>query len=986
MKRATDLLRLLALALAGAALSAQAFDFVADGKAKPVVIPANAAESTKLAATEFTNYIFKASGVMPEVEVGGVDMSAHATRDASGTVRIGTLATLADVPEAIRELLKGEESLDAFVTGEVGGRYWIVGKDDVAELYGVYRTLEQQLGVRWFKPELDDDPGEYVPKAETVVLADALRMQAPFFSQRHLDITGSSVAYLPTRGVTWAYRAGLQVNSIVSGYEMVKALATSHPGPGTKKLTLERWRLFKPRTQVARLELGGGHMMFLSAAPADKYFDTHPEYFALRDGKRVKGDYYCHSNDELRQLVADYAIKCLRETGGRGKYLFGLQDRIDSAGACECENCRALDSEAERKLPPNTCISTRFHTTAADIAQRIYKVYPEADYLHTWAYNIYREPPDESVKFDPRMWVELCIRRCYGHAIDDPKCAKNVTALKWLRGWRALIAERRCHTYEYGNCSHQFYAPYETRFAHDLKVYRELGLAGWKEEMTFADSTAPSRFGKDPERLRQRSEKPMSNWQWFYVAGKLLWDPDLDLAEVLADAESKYYGAAYPAMRKYHALRRRLWDGQTMCMGYPNGDGRTPNALNEPGSKEELLKLLDEADALAKDDALVGRRLANDRRWLTEYWIKPNDKLKAHAGKALRAPLRKGAIAIDGKGDELDWAGAHWVADFERGTAKGVERIPAALATKVGILSDADNLYFLVEAKEPAMDRICRASVNGRPLYRNSEFEILLYPPSEGNSYYQIMTDCDGKLNELQHQPSAPGAFGTEVAATRRADGFTIELRVPVKRMHPLIRGESWRVMMLRQRELPEADAFSPKSAYWSIDGVAPHNTGAYRPMEIGNPYLVNGGFEKFDAKGLPEAWSIKGGASVVTNGVLHALRIVGAGRAYQGLHAKGLGQSDEPRKISYSFKAKGRGRVTVSFYRYHDTPDFKAPHRYRRDCRPSEQASVHAVSAAEATCRGEYSIKSGEWASIILSGDKDGDVTIDDVSVCPVK
>ena len=143
-----------------AASAAHAFTLFDGGAAARAVIPDAPEESTKLAAAEWTNYVFKATGAAPALEAIG------AGADLRGAVIIGTLPSLGDrVPAAFRKMFDGEESHDAFVTGFADGAWWIVGREEVAELYGVYRTLEQQLGVRWFKPWQKDDPGEYVPRS-----------------------------------------------------------------------------------------------------------------------------------------------------------------------------------------------------------------------------------------------------------------------------------------------------------------------------------------------------------------------------------------------------------------------------------------------------------------------------------------------------------------------------------------------------------------------------------------------------------------------------------------------------------------------------------------------------------------------------------------------------------------------------------------------------------------------------------------------------
>jgi len=199
-----------------AAGEALAFTLFEGGAAARAVIPDAPEESTKLAAAEWTNYVFKATGAAPALEAIG------ACTDLRGAVIIGTLTSLGDrVPAAFRKMFDGEESHDAFVTGFADGAWWIVGREEVAELYGVYRTLEQQLGVRWFKPWQKDDPGEYVPRSAKVELPDAPRKQSPWFLQRHIDMTGSSVAYIPRSGMAWVYRAGLQTAALAANEDAV---------------------------------------------------------------------------------------------------------------------------------------------------------------------------------------------------------------------------------------------------------------------------------------------------------------------------------------------------------------------------------------------------------------------------------------------------------------------------------------------------------------------------------------------------------------------------------------------------------------------------------------------------------------------------------------------------------------------------------------------------------------------------------------------
>ena len=107
-----------------------------------VVLPQTPDESTRLAAAELTNYVFKITGrQMPVVTRGNA-------ANAAPEVVIGTLKALSDVPQSIRKRLDATDNPEAACTGTDGRTLWIVGKDEVAELYATYHFLESKLGVR----------------------------------------------------------------------------------------------------------------------------------------------------------------------------------------------------------------------------------------------------------------------------------------------------------------------------------------------------------------------------------------------------------------------------------------------------------------------------------------------------------------------------------------------------------------------------------------------------------------------------------------------------------------------------------------------------------------------------------------------------------------------------------------------------------------------------------------------------------------------
>ena len=98
---------------------------------KPVAIPSDAEPSTKLAASELTNYLYRITGKTSEVKVKG-----EGEQWSSPSVVIGTVKSLGEaVPAAAKAALAKTEDIEAAWTGTDGGKVWIVGKNEVAELY-----------------------------------------------------------------------------------------------------------------------------------------------------------------------------------------------------------------------------------------------------------------------------------------------------------------------------------------------------------------------------------------------------------------------------------------------------------------------------------------------------------------------------------------------------------------------------------------------------------------------------------------------------------------------------------------------------------------------------------------------------------------------------------------------------------------------------------------------------------------------------------
>ena len=932
-----------------------------------VVIAANAEESSKLAAEELTNYVRKVTGVALKVK-----SESEKVKSEAGSVYIGTLkAYPGTVPAAAKAYLESSKKAEASWTGTVDGNLHIVGKKETAELYATYHFIETKLGVIWFKAPIKEDPGEYVPQAKTLVLAPYAESREPAFEIRQLNMCCAH-ALPPPYGKITATRLGFQTPS--------SAMKRIIHEPGT-----EGYRFYRPRQREDDVHLGGGHMMFPEPIPPKRFGKAHPEYFALVGGKRVVSEaQYCMSNPEVQRLVADFIIGEFRKNNNVGWYLFGLFDTPH--GFCECESCQAMDAKSEREANsgfPKT--STRLSKFAEIVMPMVRKEIPDAD-LRLWAYLTYRELPI-GVRHDPRVTVQFCTHgRCYGHAFDDPHCARNVRLYKLLRDWQGVAS--RVYTYEYLTCSNMRYTCPEVIEAKDIRNYWDIGLVGWSNEAEFTGS----RWAGD--KYAGAEIQFQSCWQWLWMTGKMLWDPSVDGLAAIDRIEEKYYGVAYPAMRKYHALRRRIFAASPVCYGYPDGDARRPTLLNLPGAKDELLGYLDEADKLLEvksksekvksaDLDVLKFRVNQDRRWFMEFWVKPNAEYAEKMSNAYRVAEVSVPPVIDGSDDDACWAGAQYVSDFR---VPGGPALPKELRTHAGLLYDASNLYVIVKAKEPNKANVQTRHEKGLdvPVWSGEDaVEVLLAPPSVDQNYYHIAANLKGALYDAANPGGRTSWNSDAVVRTQMtAEGWTMEMKIPVRRMMPLERGAIWRILIARNR--PRTDAYAKGDGY-SLGGAFYHQLQNFLPIEIaGKKYLHNGSFEDgVNADGSPKAWIWHTKSSkIVRRGNSNAVSLE-HGSLLQLLPTGGIYQEKEPVKVRISYRAQGPGRLNVFCLRYHDDNDPNSG-KTRRNQLPSANLGTFDISEGDRYYTHDYTIPANEWMGLgFLVGEPA--VIIDDVTVSRV-
>ncbi|MBO4304972.1 MAG: DUF4838 domain-containing protein [Lentisphaeria bacterium] len=861
-------------------LLAPGFDLVRDGKALTGITRKSEEKGAVLAVQELSEYVRK---------VTSADLSG--LKD--GKVVIGTVKS-EGIPSSIVEELKKNPSDEAFFLGAKDGKYYIVGQNGVAAYYGALEVIGRFLGVHWYYP---GEKGERYKAKKDVTLPDEGKVCSPVFSRRVLNSV-SSTGLCP-QGRIWAARNRIQSPSQSS------------------KATLETSRDFFEARMLMDRVLRGGHETFTIPLSPKKYAKTHPEYFALVDGKRrTEGKmlHYCLSNPEVQKKVYEFILEERKKYGEGFTFNFGCVDAYTNW--CECPECRKMDrSEALQ-------VSRRFHVFAQKVSKMVWDKYPDAK-LSQWAYWNYRDYP-EGLELDPRTVIYFCsTQRCYAHALEDPSCKRNAECLERIKKWMKVC--RKIHIYEYSLAVDCAYQPYAEVMLQDLRLYRKLGLMGRKEEMVYPDASYYTRA--KTQGVWYTKNLMASRWQFWYLFGKGTWDPDFDFEKAVAEAEEDFYGKLYPAMKKYQDLRRKLWKETPGCVGFPFADQRTPRVLQKPGAKEELLGYLAEAQQLAGNDPELRKMVEFEKGALENYWIKPNERYKRSLSRTANAPMVKTPPKIDGDGKDAAWGNACYITDF-RDTFGKKEPMPSELATSVGILSDRENLYFLLQAKEPFVrELVLKGTESDKNVWGDDAFEIFLAPPNNSQKYYQFVVNAKGVLQEVE-QPGSnmKVSFGATAKAGIGKDGFVVELKIPVRKLEGAFgEGAMWKFHAARNYRVGK----SSRQKNFSLDGTAYHALVDYRTLTIGKPVIGNGSFEDgIDPKtSRPKFWGYQGKNTdkikLVKESGNTAIYLPQEAVLSQILYGKYF-RPREPVKVALTFKARGKGKLMVINARFDQILDKK--------------------------------------------------------------
>ncbi len=352
-------------------------------------------------------------------------------------------------------------------------------------LYAVYQFLEELVGVRFLTAD-----HTYIPDASA------------------LQIPCGSYTYSPPFSFRWSYyRENSNAPEFAAKRKVNTVTDAENLGGKTQQQLINH--------------------SFHALVPFGTYGESHPEYYALVDGKRDTnthggGPQLCVTNPEVIEVAAESAIQQLSE---RSEAANISVSQADTAAYCRCETCEALNEAEESPMGSQlTFVNT--------VAERIEKAYPHVK-VGTLAYWYTRKPP-KTVKPRHNVQIQLCsIECCTLHAIDNPDCEQNQAFCQDTNEWGKI-------------CDDIWIWNYNTNFrAYDLPFPNLRSIAA--NVRYFLSNNAKGVFMQANGNGLTGEFSDLRN----YLISQLIWNPHLDADAHLNEFVNLHYKAAAPPILKY---------------------------------------------------------------------------------------------------------------------------------------------------------------------------------------------------------------------------------------------------------------------------------------------------------------------------------------------------------------------------------------------------------------------------------------------------
>lgn len=322
--------------------------------------------------------------------------------------------------------------------------------------------------------------------------------------------------------------------------------------------------------------------------PAGEFFATHPEYFALVNGKRQPTQ-LCVTNPDVLRITIERLKKFLGKNP-TAKYV-GVSPN-DGRGFCDCPNCKAIDEAQGTRMGS----LLQFVNSIAD---SLAVDYPDLK-ITTNAYTETVRLP-RTIRPRKNVVIELCTdthawRYLFLNLTETSRFREA------LQEWKQTGSEIHVWDYTMNYVHYLLPMPVMPVVNTNINFLTEQGVKGLMLQ------------GK--ENASGASDARMQCWVW----AKQLWDPSRDTKSLMRDFTFGYYKeAAEPIWRyqenlwnvweKYHAQPHTVTTPEAVnpIVAFEPCSYRPDGPLLSPDFVSESMKLLDLAAVQAKNPETLKR-------------------------------------------------------------------------------------------------------------------------------------------------------------------------------------------------------------------------------------------------------------------------------------------------------------------------------------------------------------------------------------------
>ncbi|MBP5181809.1 MAG: DUF4838 domain-containing protein [Lentisphaeria bacterium] len=956
-------------------VQAEEYFLMKDGKsACEIVVPENAPDHVRFAAKELSAFLARiANGEKPVI-----------VKSPSGKL----------YPVSFRLCTDKWIKRDGFILEADKKGLVISCTTEVSALYGAYEILKKYGGILWLLP---GDDGEYFTVKPTIAVPKQKTVREPFRQLRSgngMSLTRDSRKWMvrnymniPVRQHMLSQKEYRELGAkIYEGYHCFSRLLTGER---------ENWKITNERL--------------------DALYKEHPEYFPLVNGKRINllnpvlgfsDKQPCTSNPDVIRIMKKNLEKVIEDIQPDGIYYLANNDGMTW---CQCENCRKLDSEMDRK---HHFVTGRYWTLYRELTRDIFKKYPNMRILGCPYQNFQAMPEDKKILPEHGRIQIAFNRTCWRHRIDDPACPTNGFYYRNFEDWK----QQKCPLSSWeqiSSCGTQF-LPIEFAMRDRLKYYEKINCEMFPEVWP-PNITYPSMLKRYRNKMTFHQWETI--WQGIYFMANYQWDRNTDFDATYEKINSLYYGKGWEGgMKELRGFLVETFHNAPGCAGHGHGSplGRM---LEKPGVKAKILALFDKAEkaASADPDKRALSHVKNDRMFFENTWVKEYEEYVSNF-REITIYRRKGEIVIDGELTEKDWKNADIITRFWSGKTKSF--IPDEQQTFLRLTYDNDNLYFAVEALEPHPEKIVsEVREHDGEVWRDNTIELFLNHPDMNESFYQLVFNALGTCFDWGKTPGKEGDLSFEAKAEVKTkilkDRWVLEGRIPTENLGAkCMDGSVWKIGMIRRRLLSDGTDVSSglgKGAWGIVSMFQNMNFAGERKMNAQTTrqeetrFFPNGSLDevrKLEVKRfksdkriadnwnvingiVPAKWHISnapGAKELLIEMVKHPetehnyfMRTSGRGQIHQ--------YTTRPvKKAKVSFKLKGRGTALI-LISHHTKKDGKVdkryksiPHIYKLDSDAWKSYSFDYDSGGEE----RYLV----W-SLVTTG---GTVCLDDVMVIPAE